>query len=114
MQAVNQEDTKNILNYSAEDIGNAVMQQVLSYKKKIWLFNYLADIFRSHNNLKTALYLLRQALLLDDENEIVFEKSRISSVQKRRIQSRFVCFRRYNRKGFCRFRLNPSMSQLRK
>ena len=73
MQAANQEDTKNILNYSAEDIGNAVMQQVLSYKKKIWLFNYLADIFRSHNNLKTALYLLRQALLLDDENEIVLK-----------------------------------------
>ena len=73
MQAANQEDTKNILNYSAEDIGNAVMQQVLSYKKKIWLFNYLADVFRSHNNLKTALYLLRQALLLDDENEIVLK-----------------------------------------
>ena len=73
MQAANQEDTKNILNYSAEDIGNAVMQQVLSYKKKIWLFNYLADVFRSRNNLKTALYLLRQALLLDDENEIVLK-----------------------------------------
>lgn len=73
MQTANNDDTKNILNYPAEEIGNAVMHQVLSYKKKIWLFNYLADIFRSHNNAKTALYLLRQALLLDDENDIILK-----------------------------------------
>ena len=30
-------------------------------------------MFRILNNLKTALYLLRQALLLDDENEIVLK-----------------------------------------
>lgn len=73
MQTANQEDIKTILNSSAEDISNAIMHQVLSYKKKIWLFNYLADIFRSHNNLETALYLLRQALLLDDENDIILK-----------------------------------------
>lgn len=73
MQTANNDDTKNILNYPAEEIGNAVMHQVLSYKKKIWLFNYLADIFHNHNNAKTALYLLRQALLLDDENDIILK-----------------------------------------
>lgn len=73
MQSANQEDTQKILNSSAEEITSAIMKQVLSYKKKIWLFNYLADIFRKHNNLNSALFLLRQALLLDDENDIILK-----------------------------------------
>ena len=73
MQSVNQEDTQKILNSSAEEITSAIMKQVLSYKKKIWLFNYLADVFRKHNNLNSALFLLRQALLLDDENDIILK-----------------------------------------
>lgn len=73
MQSANQEDAANILRSSAEEISSAVLSQVLSYKKKVWLFNYLADLFRQHNNLKNALFLLRQALLLDDENDVILK-----------------------------------------
>ena len=47
------------------------MTQVLAYTKKLWLFNYIANIFRIHNDLNSAIYLLRQALLLDDENDLI-------------------------------------------
>ncbi len=73
MQIANKENISTILATPCEQVSQCIMSQVLSYKKKIWLFNYLADIFRTHNNLQSAIFLLRQALLLDDENDFILK-----------------------------------------
>ena len=73
MQIANKENISTILATPCEQVSQCIMSQVLSYKKKLWLFNYLADIFRTHNNLQSAIFLLRQALLLDDENDFILK-----------------------------------------
>lgn len=73
MQIANKENISAILATPCEQVSQCIMSQVLSYKKKLWLFNYLADIFRTHNNLQSAIFLLRQALLLDDENDFILK-----------------------------------------
>lgn len=73
MQIANKENISTILTTPCEQVSQCIMSQVLSYKKKLWLFNYLADIFRTHNNLQSAIFLLRQALLLDDENDFILK-----------------------------------------
>ena len=51
----------------------AIKAQLLSLTKKLWLYNYVADIYRQHNKLTSAIYLLRQALLIDDENDLLLK-----------------------------------------
>ena len=65
------EDINILLANNAPKISECIMTQVLAYTKKLWLFNYIANIFRIHNDLNSAIYLLRQALLLDDENDLI-------------------------------------------
>ena len=69
----NTKTTKVILQTPEELIQRTILQQVLSYKKKLWLYNYIATIFYQQQKLKPAIYLLRQALLLDDENELILK-----------------------------------------
>ncbi len=67
-------DEKNILlKSSADEVNQAIFCQVLSYRKKLWLFNYIAELFYTNGNISVALYLLRQALLLDDENDLILK-----------------------------------------
>ncbi len=67
-------DEKNILlKASADEVNQAIFCQVLSYRKKLWLFNYIAKLFYTNGNIAVALYLLRQALLLDDENDLILK-----------------------------------------
>ena len=73
LQSSNAEDTAIILAHSSSEVSECIMMQVLSLKKKIWLFNYLADLFRTNDNLNSSVYLLRQALLLDDENDLILK-----------------------------------------
>ena len=69
----NTKTTQVILQTSEELINRTILKQVLSYKKKLWLYNYIATIFYQHHQLKPAIYLLRQALLLDDENDLILK-----------------------------------------
>ena len=69
----NAQTTKVILQTPEELINRTILNQVLSYKKKLWLYNYIATIFYQQQQLKPAIYLLRQALLLDDENELILK-----------------------------------------
>ena len=71
LQHASNEDIKILLANNAPKISECIMTQVLAYTKKLWLFNYIANIFRIHNDLNSAIYLLRQALLLDDENDLI-------------------------------------------
>lgn len=73
LQSSNAEDTAIILSHSTTEISECVMMQVLSLKKKIWLFNHIADLFRINDDLNASIYLLRQALLLDDENDLILK-----------------------------------------
>lgn len=70
-QHASDEDSKILLANNATKISECIMTQILAYTKKLWLFNYIANIFRIHNDLNSAIYLLRQALLLDDENDLI-------------------------------------------
>lgn len=49
-------------------IQKAIEQQVLSLRKKIWLYNYVANIFRQRVLFDEAIFLLRSALNYDDED----------------------------------------------
>lgn len=71
LQHASDEDINILLANNAPKISECIMTQVLAYTKKLWLFNYIANIFRIHNDLNSAIYLLRQALLLDDENDLI-------------------------------------------
>lgn len=71
LQHASNEDIKILLANNAPKISECIMTQVLAYTKKLWLFNYIANVFRLHNDLNSAIYLLRQALLLDDENDLI-------------------------------------------
>lgn len=69
----NAKTTQVILQTPEELVNRTILKQVLSYKKKLWLYNYIATIFYQHHQLKPAIYLLRQALLLDDENDLILK-----------------------------------------
>ena len=73
MQEITSEEKHILLNATGEKINEAILKQVLSYKKKIWLYNFLADVFRQNSNISMGIYLLRQALLLDDENDLLLK-----------------------------------------
>lgn len=73
LQQANTQTTNTLLHTPIEEISQAILQQVLAYKKKLWLFNYIASIFYQHNNIDSAIYLLRQALLLDDESDLILK-----------------------------------------
>lgn len=73
MQTASKENISIILTTPCEQITQCILSQVLSYKKKLWLFNYIADIFRTHNKPQSAIFLLHQALLLDDENDFILK-----------------------------------------
>lgn len=73
LQYANEKDKSIILATPATELSEAIMNQVLSYSKKLWLFNYIADIFRLEKNFSATIYLLRQALLLDDENDLILK-----------------------------------------
>lgn len=73
LQKVNDKSLDTLLKTPEELISKTILQQVLAYKKKLWLFNYLASIFYQHGKITTAIYLLRQALLLDDEDDLILK-----------------------------------------
>ena len=73
MQRANDDDTAALLEANAEKISECIFCLVLSYKKKLWLFNYIAGIFYYHDRIDAAVHLLRQALLLDDEDSLILK-----------------------------------------
>lgn len=73
MQRANDDDTAALLEAKAEKISECIFCQVLSYKKKLWLFNCIAGVFYYHDRLDAAVHLLRQALLLDDEDGLILK-----------------------------------------
>lgn len=73
MQRANDNDTAALLEAKAEKISECIFCLVLSYKKKLWLFNYIAGIFYYHDRIDAAVHLLRQALLLDDEDSLILK-----------------------------------------
>lgn len=73
LQKANDNAINTLLKTPEETISKTILQQVLSFKKKLWLYNYLASIFYQHKKTTTAIYLLRQALLLDDENDLILK-----------------------------------------
>ena len=73
MQHAGDSDAAALLEAKAEKISECIFCLVLSYKKKLWLFNYIAGIFYYHDHIDAAVHLLRQAMLLDDENSLILK-----------------------------------------
>lgn len=73
LQNATTKDQSIILTTSTTELSQAIMQQVLAYSKKLWLFNYIAEIFHREKKFSATIYLLQQALLLDDENDLILK-----------------------------------------
>ncbi len=73
MQRVNSDDTAVLLSAKADRLSDCIFCQVLSYKKKIWLFNCIAAALYRKGKIDTAVHLLRQAMMLDDENDLILK-----------------------------------------
>lgn len=110
MQSATSEEKVFIISTSKEDIHQAILKQVLSYKKKLWLYNYCANIFFQETdnttsksnkpNLDTAIYLLRQALLLDDENDLLLKNLGYLLYKKGELSAAKVVFEDIHTKDF--------------
>lgn len=68
-------------------IEKAIKEQYLSLKKQIWLFTYVANLFRNREIFDSAIYLLRSALKYDDEDSILLKNIGYTLIQKGEIKA---------------------------
>lgn len=72
-QCIDDDDADIILKYTASEVTKVIDSIVLSYNKKVQLYNIIAGLFYRNEFLEEAVFLLRQALLMDDEDDLILK-----------------------------------------